>query len=204
MSAPGSAPLHLLGLLLPTAAAPRRLPCRPRPAAFTAFGASSGLARPPTTSASRKPIELGATAAPRMGMPISLRFRTVVAKIQTDAAALSSLPNARRNPAKTALVIAAATLGSRVDKHNWRMKDESGDRKSLSLVEEYHAFPGVPAGPAQIDRVSLPHGVSEYANRLSHGQPPAALDDSDSDDEDDDGGDGDGDGGDGGVVETGS
>ncbi|KAI9777910.1 MAG: hypothetical protein M1816_004382 [Peltula sp. TS41687] len=63
------------------------------------------------------------------------RFRTVVAKIQADAAALPGLPTSRCTAARNALVIAATTLGSRVDKYNQRMKKESGDRKSLSLVE---------------------------------------------------------------------
>ncbi|KAI9775799.1 MAG: hypothetical protein M1816_005724 [Peltula sp. TS41687] len=106
------------------------------------------------------------------------RFRTVVAKIQADAAALPGLPTARRTPAKNALVIAAATLGSRVDKHNRRMKKESGDRKSLSLESLL----------ARLDSL-------ESAYRTAHGQPPAFLDDDDSDDEGDDGGDDDGDGG---------
>ncbi|KAI9782977.1 MAG: hypothetical protein M1816_001636 [Peltula sp. TS41687] len=113
------------------------------------------------------------------------RFRTVVAKIQADVAALPGLPTARRTPAKNALLVAAATLGSQVDRYNRRMKNESGDRKSLSLVEE--------AFLARLDSFKA-------AYRTAHGQPPAALDDDDSDDEvdgggdDDDGGDGDGDG----------
>ncbi|KAI9775845.1 MAG: hypothetical protein M1816_005718 [Peltula sp. TS41687] len=108
------------------------------------------------------------------------RFCTVVAKIQADAAALLGLPTARRAPAQNPLVIAAATLGSRVDKHNRRMKKESGDRKSLSLVEESLL--------ARLDSL-------ESAYRTAPGQPPAFLDDDDSDDEEDDGGDDDGDGG---------
>ncbi|KAI9779584.1 MAG: hypothetical protein M1816_003465 [Peltula sp. TS41687] len=124
------------------------------------------------------------------------RFRTVVAKIQANAAALPDLPSARRTPAKNALVIAAATLGSRVDKHNRRMKDESGGRKPLSLVERSTLR-------FQESLLARPKSV-ESAYRTAHGQPPAALDDSDSDDEDDDAGDGDGDSGDGGVVGAGS
>ncbi|KAI9778058.1 MAG: hypothetical protein M1816_004276 [Peltula sp. TS41687] len=97
-------------------------------------------------------------------------------------------PPERRTPAKNALVIAAATLGSRVDKHNRRMKKESGDRKSLSLVEESLL--------ARLDSF-------ESAYRTAHGQPPAAIEDDDSDDEEEDDGDGDG-AGDGGVVDGGS
>ncbi|KAI9775888.1 MAG: hypothetical protein M1816_005716 [Peltula sp. TS41687] len=94
--------------------------------------------------------------------PIPTRFRTAVAKVQSDAAALPGLPVARRTAAKNALVIAAATLGSRVDKCNRRMKKESGDRKSLSLVEEFLL--------AWLDSF-------ESAYRTAHGQPPAAFDD---------------------------
>ncbi|KAI9788268.1 MAG: hypothetical protein M1816_007034 [Peltula sp. TS41687] len=87
--------------------------------------------------------------------------------------------------AKNALIVAAANLGSRVDRYNRRMKNESGGRKSLPLVEESFL--------AQLDSF-------KSAYRAAHGQPPAALDHDDSDDEedggddDDDGGDGDGDG----------
>ncbi|KAI9777484.1 MAG: hypothetical protein M1816_004717 [Peltula sp. TS41687] len=116
------------------------------------------------------------------------RFWTVVAKIQADAAAFSGLPTARRTPAKNALFIAAATLGSRVDRYNRRMKNESGDRKSLSLVERA-AMRFQESLLAWLDSFEL-------AYRTAHGQPPAALDDDDSDDEED-GGDGDDEGGDG-------
>ncbi|KAI9776968.1 MAG: hypothetical protein M1816_004992 [Peltula sp. TS41687] len=116
-----------------------------------------------------------------MGLPITPRFRTAVTRIQSDTSTLPGLPTARRTPAKNALVIAATTLGSQVDKYNRRMKKESGDRKSLSLVEESLL--------ARLDSF-------ESAYRTAHGQPPAALDDDDSDDEEDSGGD-DGDGGDG-------
>ncbi|KAI9778899.1 MAG: hypothetical protein M1816_003880 [Peltula sp. TS41687] len=118
-------------------------------------------------------------------LKIPPRFRTVVAKIQADAAALPGLPAARRTPAKNALVIAAATLGSRVDKHNWRMKKESGDRKSLSLVER-NTMRFQESLLARLDSL-------ESAYRTAHGQPPAALDDDDSDDEEDGGCDDDGD-----------
>ncbi|KAI9776622.1 MAG: hypothetical protein M1816_005162 [Peltula sp. TS41687] len=76
------------------------------------------------------------TESLRPGESIPPRFRTVVAKIQANAGALPGLPTARPTPAKNALVVAAATLGSRVDRYNWQMENESGDRKSLSLVEE--------------------------------------------------------------------
>ncbi|KAI9778177.1 MAG: hypothetical protein M1816_004247 [Peltula sp. TS41687] len=122
-------------------------------------------------------------------LKIPPRFRTAVAKIQADAAALPGLPTARRTPAKNALVVAAATLGSRVDKHNRRMKKESGDRKSLSLVERA-TMRFQESLLARLDSF-------ESAYRTAHGQPPAALDDGDCDDEedsgDDDGSDGDGD-----------
>ncbi|KAI9788934.1 MAG: hypothetical protein M1816_006499 [Peltula sp. TS41687] len=132
-----------------------------------------------------------------MGRSIPPRFRTVVARIQADAAALPGLPNARRAAAKNALVTAAATLGSRVDKHNRRMKNESGDRKSLSLVER---------NTLRFQESLLARLESfESAYRTAHGQPPAAADDDDSDDdEEDDGGDDGGDGGDGGIVGAGS
>ncbi|KAI9785427.1 MAG: hypothetical protein M1816_000396 [Peltula sp. TS41687] len=109
------------------------------------------------------------------------RFRAAVTRIQSDATTLPGVPSARRAAAKNALDIAAATLGSRVDKHNRRMKKESEDRKSLSLVEESLL--------ARLDSF-------ESAYHTAHGQPPAALDDDDSDDEEDGGGDDD-DGGDG-------
>ncbi|KAI9776171.1 MAG: hypothetical protein M1816_005577 [Peltula sp. TS41687] len=64
------------------------------------------------------------------------RFRTVVAKIQADAAVLPGLPTAHRAAVKNVLVIAAATLGSWVDKHNRLMKKESADKKSLPLVKQ--------------------------------------------------------------------
>ncbi|KAI9779583.1 MAG: hypothetical protein M1816_003464 [Peltula sp. TS41687] len=115
------------------------------------------------------------------------RFRTVVAKIQADAAALPGLPTARRTPAKNTLIITAATLGSRVDKHNRRMKKESGDRKSLSLVER-NTMRFQESLLARLD-------LLESAYRTAHGQLPAFLDDDDSDDEEDGGGDDDGDGG---------
>ncbi|KAI9777739.1 MAG: hypothetical protein M1816_004594 [Peltula sp. TS41687] len=125
-------------------------------------------------------------------LKIPPRFRTVVAKIQADAAALPGLPTARRTSAKNALLVAAATLGSRVDRYNRRMKNESGDTKSLSLVERA-TMRFQESLLARLDSF-------ESAYRTAHGQPPAALDDDDSDDEedgggdDDDGGDGDGDG----------
>ncbi|KAI9782784.1 MAG: hypothetical protein M1816_001694 [Peltula sp. TS41687] len=111
-------------------------------------------------------------------LKIPPRFCTAVAKVQADAAALPGLPTARRTPARNPLVVAAATLGSRVAKHNRRMKKESGDRKSLSLVEE-----------SLLARLNL----FKSAYRTAHSQPPAALDDDDSDDEEDGGGDDDGD-----------
>ncbi|KAI9783735.1 MAG: hypothetical protein M1816_001171 [Peltula sp. TS41687] len=125
-------------------------------------------------------------------LKIPPRFRTVVAKIQADAAALPGLLTARRTPAKNALVVAAATRGSRVDRYNRRMKNESGDRKSLSLVERA-TMRFQESLLARLDSF-------ESAYRTAHDQPPAALDDDDSDDEedggddDDDGGDGDGNG----------
>ncbi|KAI9776831.1 MAG: hypothetical protein M1816_005078, partial [Peltula sp. TS41687] len=97
------------------------------------------------------------------------------------------LPTARRTLAKNALVVAAATLGSHVNKHNRRMKKESGDRKSLSLVERT-TIRFQESLLAWLDSF-------ESAYRTAHGQPPAALDDDDSDDEEDGGGDDD-DGGD--------
>ncbi|KAI9778557.1 MAG: hypothetical protein M1816_004017 [Peltula sp. TS41687] len=130
-------------------------------------------------------------------LKIPPRFRTVVAKIQAGARALPGLPTARRTPAKNALVIATATLGSRVDKHNRHMKKESGDRKSLSLVEEHHAFPEISPGPGRFARIGLPTAVGPPPppSRIRHGQLPAFLDADDSGDEEDDGGDDDGDGG---------
>ncbi|KAI9776011.1 MAG: hypothetical protein M1816_005645 [Peltula sp. TS41687] len=119
-------------------------------------------------------------------LTIPPRFRTIAAKIQANDAALPGLPTAHRTPAKNALVIAAATLGSRVDKHNRRMKKESGDRKSLSLVER-NTMRFQESLLARLDSL-------ESAYRIAHGQPPAFLDDDDSDDEED-GGDDDGDGG---------
>ncbi|KAI9783271.1 MAG: hypothetical protein M1816_001446 [Peltula sp. TS41687] len=118
------------------------------------------------------------------------RFRTAAARVQSDAAALPGLPVAPRTAAKNAVVIDAATLGSRVDKYNRRMKKELGDKKSLSLVEEFFL--------ARLDSF-------ESAYRTAHGQAPVALDDDDSNDEEGDGGDddddGDGDGdGDGAVA----
>ncbi|KAI9780813.1 MAG: hypothetical protein M1816_002649 [Peltula sp. TS41687] len=127
------------------------------------------------------------------------RFRTVVAKIQADAAALPGLLTARRTAARHALVIAAATLGSRADKYNRRMKKESGDQKSLSLVE-WNTLRFQESLLARLESI-------ESAYRTAYGQPPAAADDDDSDDEEDDGGDDGGndggDGGDGGVVGAG-
>ncbi|KAI9785582.1 MAG: hypothetical protein M1816_000393 [Peltula sp. TS41687] len=123
-------------------------------------------------------------------MKIPSRFRTVVAKIEADAAALPGLQSACRTPTKNALVIASATVGSQVRKYNRRIKNKSGDTQSLSLVEKstLHFQECLLARPKSL----------ESAYRTARGQSPAALDDSDSDDEDDNGGDRDGDGGDGG------
>ncbi|KAI9778492.1 MAG: hypothetical protein M1816_004030 [Peltula sp. TS41687] len=125
------------------------------------------------------------------------RFRTVVARIQANAAARPGLPNARRAAAKNTLVTAAATLGNRVEKHNRRMKHESDDRKSLSLIER---------NTLHFQESLLARLESfESTYRPAHGQPPAVADDDDSDDdEEDDGGHDGGDGGDGGVVGAGS
>ncbi|KAI9776517.1 MAG: hypothetical protein M1816_005246 [Peltula sp. TS41687] len=131
-------------------------------------------------------------------MKIPPRFRTAAAKVQSNAAALPDLPVARRTAAKNALVIAAATLGSRVDKYNRRMKKESGDRKSLSLVERT-TMRFQESLLARLDSF-------ESAYRTAHGQPPAAFDDDDSDAEED-GGDGDDDvdgDGDGAVAAAGA
>ncbi|KAI9776107.1 MAG: hypothetical protein M1816_005584 [Peltula sp. TS41687] len=210
MSAPGSASLGP-----PGPPAPRRggnvtpaLPSAPR--RVYCLRCVKWLGTVPDHVCSRRPIAPAATAAPRMGLPIPPRFRTVVAKIQADAvkpggngnrthalvaqthvAALPGLPTARRIPAKNALVIAAATLGSRVEKHNQRMKKESGDRKWLSLVEESLL--------ARLDSLESAYrtaiGPPPPPSRIRHGQPPAFLDDNDLDNEEDDGGDDDGDGG---------
>ncbi|KAI9779281.1 MAG: hypothetical protein M1816_003621 [Peltula sp. TS41687] len=106
---------------------------------------------------------------------------------------------ASRTPAaaQNALFTAATTLGSRVDKHNRRMKNKSGDRKLLSLVER---------NTLRFQESLLARLESfESAYRTAHGQPQAAADDDNSDDdEEDDGGDDGGDGGDGGIVGAGS
>ncbi|KAI9778289.1 MAG: hypothetical protein M1816_004156 [Peltula sp. TS41687] len=94
-------------------------------------------------------------------------------------------PTAHRTPAKNAPVVAAATLGSGVDKHNRRMKKESGDRKSLSLVERT---------TMRFQESFLTRLNSfESAYCTAHGLPSAALDNDDLDDEEDGGGDDDGD-----------
>ncbi|KAI9777421.1 MAG: hypothetical protein M1816_004728 [Peltula sp. TS41687] len=100
-----------------------------------------------------------------------------------------ALPSApRRTSARDALVIAAATLGSRFDKYNRRMKRKSGDRKSLSLVER-NTLRFQESLLARLESI-------QSAYRTAHGQPPAAADSDDSDDEEDDGGDNGGDDGD--------
>ncbi|KAI9780008.1 MAG: hypothetical protein M1816_003271 [Peltula sp. TS41687] len=121
-----------------------------------------------------------------MFLYIPPRFRTAVAKIQADAAALPGLPTARRTPAKNALVFAAATLGSGVDKHNRRMKKESGDRKSLSLVERT-TMRFQESLLAQLDLFE-----SAYRTAVTRSTPRRPGRD-DSDDEEDGGGDDDGD-----------
>ncbi|KAI9776553.1 MAG: hypothetical protein M1816_005234, partial [Peltula sp. TS41687] len=109
-------------------------------------------------------------------------------RVQTDAAAVATLPANRRAVARTALAAAAATLGSRVDWFNCQRRSESGDRRQLSLYER---------STLRFQELLLARLDSlESAYRAAHGQPAAIPDDDETDDDGDDDGDaaGDGDG----------
>ncbi|KAI9779895.1 MAG: hypothetical protein M1816_003304, partial [Peltula sp. TS41687] len=63
------------------------------------------------------------------------RYHVAAARVQTDAAAVATLPANRRAAARTALAAAAATLGSRVDRFNRQRRSEAGERRQLSLYD---------------------------------------------------------------------
>ncbi|KAI9780908.1 MAG: hypothetical protein M1816_002629 [Peltula sp. TS41687] len=118
---------------------------------------------------------------------------------KTDASAIANLPANCRAAARIALAVAAATLGSRVDRFNRQGRGEPGDRRQLSLYER-STLRFQELLLARLDSLesayraalSFPHPPST----LEHGQPAAIPDDDETDDDGDDDGDaaGDGDG----------
>ncbi|KAI9776552.1 MAG: hypothetical protein M1816_005233 [Peltula sp. TS41687] len=90
-------------------------------------------------SASRGPVALSVTVAapmaPSATRSVPPRYRVAAVRVQTDAAAIATLPANRRAAARTALAVAAATVGSRVDRLNRHHRGEAGDRSQLSLYE---------------------------------------------------------------------
>ncbi|KAI9775627.1 MAG: hypothetical protein M1816_005833 [Peltula sp. TS41687] len=99
-------------------------------------------------------------------------------RVQTDAAAVATLPANRRAVARTALIAAAATLGSRVDRFNCQRRSEAGDRRQLSLYER---------STLRFQELLLARLDSlESAYRAAHGQPAAIPDDDETDDDETD------------------
>ncbi|KAI9779911.1 MAG: hypothetical protein M1816_003301 [Peltula sp. TS41687] len=116
------------------------------------------------------------------------RYHVAAANVQTDAAAVATLPANRRAVARTAHAAAAATLGSRVDRFNRQRRSEAGDCRQLSLYER---------STLRFQELLLARLNSlESAYRAAHGQLAAIPDDDETDDDGDDDGDaaGDGDG----------
>ncbi|KAI9778933.1 MAG: hypothetical protein M1816_003798 [Peltula sp. TS41687] len=88
-------------------------------------------------SASRGPVApsvtVAAPMAPAATRSVPPRYRVAAVRVQTDAAAIATLPANRRAAARTALAAAAATVGSRVDRFTRHRRGEAGDRSQLSF-----------------------------------------------------------------------
>ncbi|KAI9780184.1 MAG: hypothetical protein M1816_003156 [Peltula sp. TS41687] len=143
-------------------------------------------------SASRGPVApsvtVAAPMAPSATRSVPPRYRVAAVRIQTDAAAIATLPAKRRAAARTALAAAAATVGSCVDRFNRHRRGEAGDRSQLSLYER-STLRFQELLLARLDSI-------ESAYRAAHGQPPVIPEDDESDEDggDDEDVDGDGDG----------
>ncbi|KAI9778639.1 MAG: hypothetical protein M1816_004001 [Peltula sp. TS41687] len=132
-------------------------------------------------SASREPVASNVTVAVPMARPIPPRYFVAAAKGQTNVSAIANLPANRRAAARIPLAVAAATLGSRVDRFNRQGRGEAGDRRQLSLYER---------STLRFQELLLARLDSlESAYRAAHGQPAAIPDDDKTDDDGDDDGD---------------
>ncbi|KAI9775896.1 MAG: hypothetical protein M1816_005715 [Peltula sp. TS41687] len=137
-------------------------------------------------SASSEPFASNVTGAVPMACPVPPRYFVAAAKVQTDASAIANLPANRRAAARIALAVAAATLGSRVDRFNRQGRGEAGARRQLSLYER---------STLRFQELLLARLDSlESAYRAAHRQPAAIPDDDETDDDGDDDGDAAGDG----------
>ncbi|KAI9777487.1 MAG: hypothetical protein M1816_004720 [Peltula sp. TS41687] len=117
-------------------------------------------------------------------------------KVQTDFSAIANLSANRRAAAPTALAVAAATLGTRVDRFNRQAHSKAGDRCQLSLYER---------STLHFQELLLARLDSlESAYRATHGQPAAIPDDDETDNDSNDDGDAPGNGDGSGAAGTGA
>ncbi|KAI9776321.1 MAG: hypothetical protein M1816_005336 [Peltula sp. TS41687] len=102
------------------------------------------------------------------------RYHVAAARVQTDAAAVATLPANCRATARTALAAAAATLGSRMNRFNCQRRSEAGDHCQLSLYKR---------STLRFQELLLARLDSlESAYCAARGQPAAIPDDEETDD----------------------